>query len=248
MTTHRPNGGLSTADLDRIRETLAGGRRAKVVFTASAGQIAGQTGHVVALADPEVTEEWLVVRFGHDELPFSPADLALAPRGRGSPSRGRDNGSPSRGNNGEPSAPAPPPRKETSMPTTSRPAPAAPSGPDQAPAADSGSGGKQSPRPAKKATRPARTKPPAALTVTLAYQDGEWTVAAHQGSKVLAKPYLVKPAEALKLVGMVDVPGVQEAVEQVVAAERAEAEQRAEALRAQLAQVEAQLAELRHVR
>jgi hypothetical protein len=238
MPAHRHvNGGLSTADLDRIRDTLAGGRRPKVVFTASAGQIVGQTGQVVALADPEVTEEWLVVRFGHDELPFSPTDLALPPRGRGT---------------GQPPAPAPAARKETSMPTTSRPAPAAPAAapPDQAPAKRAATAATQSTpeRPAKKATRSARGKAPAALTVTLAYLDGEWTVAAHQGSKVLAKPYLVKPAEAIKLVGMVDVPGVQEAVEQVVAAERAEAEQRAEALRAQLAQVEAQLAELRHVR
>jgi F0F1-type ATP synthase membrane subunit b/b' len=44
------------------------------------------------------------------------------------------------------------------------------------------------------------------------------------------------------------VPGVKEAVEQLVAAERAEAEQRAEQLRAQLAEVEAHLAELREVR
>ena len=83
------------------------------------------------------------------------------------------------------------------------------------------------------------------MTVTLAYEDGEWTVAAHQGSKTLAKPYVVRAADALKMVGMLDVPGVHDAVEAIVAAELAEAAQRAERLRNELAEVEARLAELR---
>ena len=72
--------GLSTVDLEQIRDTLAAGRKPKVVFTEQAGQIAGQLGQVVALTDPELSDEWVVVRFGRDELPFSPADLALAPK------------------------------------------------------------------------------------------------------------------------------------------------------------------------
>jgi hypothetical protein len=96
----------------------------------------------------------------------------------------------------------------------------------------------------RKATRPVKAKPAPALTVTLAYGEGEWTVAASQGSKVLAKPYVVRPAEALRMVSLVDVPGVQEAVEHILAAERAEAEQQAQRLRAELAEVEARLAEL----
>ncbi|NHW87313.1 DUF5320 domain-containing protein, partial [Escherichia coli] len=64
-------------------------------------------------------------------------------------------------------------------------------------------------------------------------------------SKVLAKPYVLKPAEALRMVALVDVPGVQEAVEQILSAERSEAEQQAEKLRAELAEIEARLAELR---
>ena len=80
--------------------------------------------------------------------------------------------------------------------------------------------------------------------MTLAYAGGEWTVAATQGAKSLAKPYLVKPAEALRMVSLVDVPGVHEAVEQILSAERVEAEQQAERLRAELAEIEARLAEL----
>src|SRR5215470_16062200 len=73
--------GLSPADLDGIRESLAAGRRPKVVFTESAGQIAGQAGQVVRVGDPDGTEEFVTVRFGKDELPFSPADLTIPPRG-----------------------------------------------------------------------------------------------------------------------------------------------------------------------
>ena len=55
---------------------------------------------------------------------------------------------------------------------------------------------------------------------------------------------MIKPAEALKMVALLDVPGVQEAVEQIVSAERAVAQEQAERLRHQLAEVEAKLAEL----
>jgi hypothetical protein len=83
--------------------------------------------------------------------------------------------------------------------------------------------------------------------VTLSYSEGEWTVGATQGTKALAKPYVIKPAEALKMVGLLDVPGVHEAVEQIVSAERSAAREHAERLRSQLAEVEAKLAELGEV-
>ena len=43
--------GLSPADLTGIREALAAGKRPRVVFTARAGQMAGNAGHVVELSD-----------------------------------------------------------------------------------------------------------------------------------------------------------------------------------------------------
>jgi hypothetical protein len=109
------------------------------------------------------------------------------------------------------------------------------------PAPDPGPASVPAPR---KAVRPAKAKGPAGLTVTLAYADGEWTVAAAQGAKALAKPYVIRPAEALRMVSLIDVPGVREAVEQIMAVERAEAEQQADRLRAELAEIEARLAEL----
>jgi hypothetical protein len=219
--------GLSTEELEAIREGLAAGRRPRVVFTASAGQIAGQVGQVVALTDPAVSDEWVVVRFGRDELPFSPADLEVAPKGpvkKAAP----------------PVVDEPPARPAPEF-VIDKPAPAPRAeAPSPAPATD------EVVKPAKRAAaRPVKPKGPAGLTVTLAYADGEWTVAAQQGAKALAKPYVVRPVEALRMVSLVDVPGVQEAVEQIMAVERADAEAQAERLRAELAEIEARLAELR---
>ncbi|MDG4787046.1 hypothetical protein O7626_14080 [Micromonospora sp. WMMD1102] len=226
--------GLSTEELQQIRDALAGGRKPKVVFTEAAGQIAGQLGQVVELTDPEVSEEWVVVRFGRDELPFSPTDLAIAPKGatgRRAPARSEP----------EPVAepefkivrePVPVPRKEAAVTAVDTP-PASPAG------------GEGEPKPVRRAAKATKPKGPAGLTVTLTYADGEWTLAAAQGTKSLAKPYMIKPAEALKMIALIDVPGVHEAVEQIMAVERREAEQQAEKLRAELAEIEARLAELR---
>ena len=236
--------GLSTQDLETIRDGLAAGRKPKVVFTEAAGQIAGQSGQVIELTDPELSDDWVVVRFGRDELPFSPADLMIAPKGAAA----RKSAPPAAAEPAEPPAPefkvirerpVPASRQEKNVSETSTVESAAVSS-QSGPAADG------EPKPARKAAaKGAKAKPPAGLTVTLAYTDGEWTVAAQQGTKALAKPYLIKPSDALKMVGLLDVPGVHEAVEQILAAERAEAEQQAERLRSELAEIEAKLEELR---
>jgi hypothetical protein len=80
--------------------------------------------------------------------------------------------------------------------------------------------------------------------VTLTYAEREWTIAATQGSRSLAKPYVIRPAEALRMVALIDVPGVHDAVESIIAAERTEAEHRALRLREELAEIESRLAEL----
>jgi hypothetical protein len=249
--------GLSTVDLEQIRDTLAAGRKPKVVFTEQAGQIAGQLGQVIALTDPELSDEWVVVRFGRDELPFSPADLAIAPktapakRAPAVPAPREESPVPAPSVTAEPSSDTPaasdspaaaPPAAASSSPSEpTASAAATPAGAEAAkPDVEPRSAGRP---PAKKAAPKAKT--PAGLTVTLAYADGEWTVAANQGAKPLAKPYVIKAGEALKMVAMLDVPGVHEAVEEIVSAARAEAETQAERLRAELAEIEARLAELR---
>lgn len=218
--------GLSTDELQAIRDGLAAGRRPRVMFTESAGQIAGQVGQVIELTDPVESEEWVVVRFGRDELPFSPSDLQVAPKGPVKKAAAPAQAAP----------PRPEPEFVIDKPVPPPPAPAAP------PAAEAPA---PAPAPRKAQARPPKPKAPPGLTVTLAYTDGEWTIAANQGTKALAKPYVVKPSEAMRMVSLVDVPGVQEAVEQIVSAERAEAEQQADRLRSELAEIEARLAELR---
>ncbi|MBF5033854.1 MULTISPECIES: hypothetical protein [unclassified Micromonospora] len=225
--------GLSTDEVQGIREALAAGRKPRVVFTEAAGQMAGQLGQVVELTDPAASEEFVVVRFGRDELPFSPADVAIAPKGAGRRPAAEAKPEPEQ-------PPAAPPEPEFVLDTPRVPAPRREEPKAEQPAAE--------PKPAKRAVKAAKPKTPPGLTVTLAYAEGEWTVAAQQGTKALARPYVVKPAEALRMVALVDVPGVQEAVEQILAAERAEAEQQAEKLRAELAEIEARLAELREAR
>ncbi|MFI5834123.1 hypothetical protein ACIA5A_10650 [Micromonospora sp. NPDC051300] len=226
--------GLSTDEVQQIRESLAAGRKPRVVFTEAAGQMAGQLGQVVELTDPAASEEFVVVRFGRDELPFSPADVAVAPRGAGR--------KPAVEAKPEPAPPSVPavPEPEFVLDTPRVPAPRREEPKVEQQQVEA--------KPAKRAVKAAKPKSPAGLTVTLAYAEGEWTVAAQQGTKALARPYVVKPAEALRMVALVDVPGVQEAVEQILAAERAEAEQQAEKLRAELAEIEARLAELREAR
>lgn len=204
--------GLSPGDLAGIRDSLAAGRRPRVVFTARAGQMAGNAGHVVELADPTGSDEWIVVRFGQDELPFSPADLAVsgrrkatlaelatAPAVRPQPARVA-------------SVPAPPQprptarREETTVPGRRTPTqPEAVAAPIQTAAAQKAPGPK-----APREPRPVKT--PAPLVVTLTYADQRWTVAAQHGSKSLAKPYAIAPTEALRMVSLVQVPGVHDAI------------------------------------
>ncbi len=229
--------GLSAEELEQFRDQLAAGRKPRVQFTESAGQISGQIGQVVALTDPAESDEWVVVKFGRDELPFSPVDLRVAPKGVVA----------------KKPVPAPEPEPDPVLsgpeflidkPVPPKPAPVQRKSEEDEVAAKTAKDGAEATTARKPAARPAKPKPGPTLTVTLAYADSEWTIAANQGAKVLAKPYVVRPAEALKIVSLVDMPGVQEAVDQIMTAERAEAETQAQRLRAELAEVEARLAEL----
>ncbi|BCJ30509.1 hypothetical protein [Actinocatenispora sera] len=231
--------GLSVDDIETLRSAVSSGRRPKVVFTAAAGQIAGQTGQVTAVGDPAGADEFISVRFGRDKLEFAPGDLQLpgkAPRRPAKPA-------------GKPAAATPAPASDASRPaaaSTAKPAATAtvttpqPAAPAAKPAADT------EPRPAaaRPAARRGKAKGPAELSVTLTWQDGDWSVQAQRGSRVLAKPTPVRAADALRMVEMLDAPAVSDAVGEIVAAARDAAAERAEQLRRELAEVEARLAEL----
>jgi hypothetical protein len=240
--------GLSGTDVTFIRDMLASGRKPKVVFTEAAGQVVGKTGQVIELTDPKASEEWIVVRFGRDELPFAPTDLAIPPK---SPPAKRadvkaeapapplllnERPAPPASTKATASSPVPTPREESRMPVPSATTPTNGAEPNP----NGGSNGASGAKPAKAV----KAKPLPSLTVTLAYTDREWTITASQGTKVLAKPYLIKPTEALRMVALIDVPGVHEAVESIIESERSEAEGKALRLREELAEIENRLAEL----
>jgi hypothetical protein len=245
--------GLSPAELAGIKDSLAAGKRPRVVFTARAGQMAGNAGHVVELTDPAGSEEWIVVRFGQDELPFSPADLTVAGRRQAAddlrvrPARVR--GHTTRVATVPASRPAP---VTTQRATTPRAiaqreearVPARRTTVAESPKQAESSKPTVAAPEVKPPRQPRPAKVPAPLVVTLTYSDQRWTVAAQHGSKSLTKPFPIAPADAMRIVALIEVPGVHDAIAGILAAERAAAETRAERLRAELAEIESRLAEL----
>jgi hypothetical protein len=80
------------------------------------------------------------------------------------------------------------------------------------------------------------------VAVTIGYADGEWTVEIGSGRRRLAGRQAIKPAEALDVVDLLEVPGLHEEVERTVAADQAYARQHAEELRGQLDELETRMA------
>ncbi|MGH8791872.1 MAG: hypothetical protein ACRDXX_04410 [Stackebrandtia sp.] len=238
---------LSPSDVAGLAETLQAGKHPTVVFTDKAGQIAGRTGKVTRLEEP-TEDDFVVVRFGNDELPFSTAELRVPARGELSrkpvkPKPAQDTPEPLSGppllDEGDNDTAR---KRQAKEPVTvnDQPAAAVPrqsSGDDApAPAADK-------PAAARKKSSP---KPKAApeFTVTLAWKDEEWTVQAAKGTKVVAKPVPLRPAAAVSMVQTLDSPAVAAVVEEIVEQQRLRVAEEAERLRRELDAAEARLAEL----
>ncbi|GAA1614557.1 MFS transporter [Catellatospora bangladeshensis] len=79
------------------------------------------------------------------------------------------------------------------------------------------------------------------LTVTLAYADGTWRLAAARGRTGLGPPRDLDAADALRTVAGLDLPEAYAAAEHIVTGDRDQARAEAERLRAQLAAAEARL-------
>ncbi|MEV6522037.1 hypothetical protein AB0M43_08870 [Longispora sp. NPDC051575] len=212
---------MSTEEVEGLRAVLESGKRPRVMFAPSAGQMAGQLGQVVRLDDPSDGPEFVTVRFGKDELGFSPADLLVPPKKMPAPR-----------------APEPEP-EVVAEPVLAGP-PLLPPAPKPTITTMETAAVEKVVAPRK----PAKVKAPAELTVTLTCQEGVWSVQAARGVKVVAKPTPVRAPDALAMVALLDAPAVREAVEDLVSAARAAAEEEADRLRRQLAEVEARLAEL----
>ncbi|WP_158630422.1 hypothetical protein [Glycomyces terrestris] len=226
---------LSSADIAHLESVLAQGKKPKVVFTDAAGQVAGRTGKVVAL-DPAGVDDFVHVAFGSDELSFSAAELRLPAPGEGArraaAPRQRTQAPAGPGLLPDDPEPTPKPvvseRKPVTEPETPKPAAAAV-------------------EPVKKkAARPraAAAKHPE-LTVTLTYEDGEWSVAATRGARTVVKGAKVAHPNALAMCQAAGSDEVAEVVSEVVEKIRSEAAEEAARLRRQLEEAEARLAELK---
>ncbi|GLZ79176.1 hypothetical protein Afil01_39830 [Actinorhabdospora filicis] len=240
--------GLSTSDLQVIEESLATGKNPKVVFTDAAGQIAGRIGKVMRLEEP-AEGEFVTVRFGNDELPFSVADIRL-------PERGELSRAPRKAAEPEPATAAPPKgaplleerhngvdngtnKRGHMMSDMDSAVPHQPNG-----EANTSPTASPSPAPAPRKKTAPKPKGGPELTVTLQFKDDEWTVAAAKGTKVVARAVPIKSSHAVEMVRSLESPAVAALVEEIVEQARASAAEEAERLRAQLAELEARLAEL----
>jgi hypothetical protein len=85
---------------------------------------------------------------------------------------------------------------------------------------------------------------PARLTVTLAYANGQWVVEVRRGRALLGSRHLVRSAEALNMLSVLDVPGVHDSVEKALAVDQTEASRQADRMRSELSELEAKLAGL----
>jgi arylamine N-acetyltransferase len=214
--------GLTEADVEALRARVTAGDKPRVVVrSASAAVAAGTRGSVVRVGDP-AESEYVVVRLGKDEVPFAPSELSLTGRA----ATATVGSAPAR-----PRRPAP-----TAAPTA---APASTPRPAREPAAAT------SARPATRAAKrvPRRTVPP--LVVTLRFRDGAWSVDAQRGARRLSKPSALRPGAVSAFAEHVDDEQVRAALVETVDSCRAVVEERAAALRAELADAEAALRDYR---
>ncbi|MGE5830921.1 MAG: hypothetical protein ACM30G_21535 [Micromonosporaceae bacterium] len=83
------------------------------------------------------------------------------------------------------------------------------------------------------------------LAVTLAYIEGEWLVEVRQGRAVLSSRHVVRPADALSMLAMLNVPALSHSVGSVLATDQAEASRQLDRVRLELAELEAKLTGLK---
>ncbi|HKD97928.1 MAG TPA: hypothetical protein VKB69_10045, partial [Micromonosporaceae bacterium] len=79
------------------------------------------------------------------------------------------------------------------------------------------------------------------IAVTLVYTDGAWTVEVEHKDGVKEGTHDVRPADALRAIDLLDVPGVREEVEKAITDDQARAEKEAQRLRDELGGVGAKL-------
>lgn len=260
-------------DVDDLRSRLDEGKIVRVAIARSAQFPTGSVGRVRRIGDPATDgEEFIHVELSlngaKDVLPFAPADLATPTRGataNGSATNGTaSNGTASNGSAGHSPPPAVTPSgpdriafRELIRPTDiggpvrpprpePEPAPASPSAAVPTPPAPARpkATGQSSVKPAAKSAAKRRSPAVAISIATTDADPPQWRIEAKVGSKVVLRQGSVPPARVWELVGMLGDHTLSRAVGAVLDEQRQAAQARADALAAELAQVQAELAGL----
>jgi hypothetical protein len=191
--------------------------------------------------------EFIVVRLGRDEVPFAPNELALSARGktatttaaRSAPAKKVTRAAAKKTTRAKAAAPAKAaPAKATpakATPAKAAPVKAAAAKPAPAKAAPARTGTRRSSKRSRRGQQ--------ALTVTLRFADGTWTVEAQRGSRRLARASALRPGAVKAFAEYVDEPAVRDAISEIVESGRTVAAERAAKLRAELEAAEASLRE-----
>lgn len=247
---------LSEDDVAALRTAVADGKKPRV--TLHGNQFGdGVRGQVLAVGDPATDgPEFITVRAKlagtMETLQFGPDELhtgsALA-RGSSPRSSGAQRSTPKVRN----PRPSPGGDPEPGRQPIAPPAPATTGTNGDAATDERAGGGQESrrprasrrpgPQPGATTTQPSRTtrrKQPA-VTITITSSGEQWTLSAARGGRSLQKPTPVSPGAVLGAARLFDVPALQQAVGEVVAAAKAEATERAGRLRQELAEVQSLL-------
>jgi hypothetical protein len=236
---------LTDDDVADLRSKVGAGEKPRVVVRAASAAVpSGTRGNVIRLGDPR-EGEFVVVRLGRDEVPFAPAELALPGRaGKAAATtatQARTSAAKSTARAG----------RGARTTTAAKAAPATPaargSGTRAAAAKSPAKSSGRSAKPSTVATgrrtgRSSRRSAPA-LSVTLRFTDGAWTVEAQRGARRLSRPTPLRPGAVKAFADHVDQPEVRDALTETVESCRAVVAERADKLRAELAAAEASLKE-----
>jgi hypothetical protein len=247
---------LTDADITLLKERLETGKRPRVMLLVdTALGAAGTSVPVVSFGDP-ADGEYISVRLRDDVVPFAPAELGMPKRGvRPAPADAALPASLPLDPPAEP-APAKPPAPPAAKPPASaadKPrlvaVPDAPAEPAPTPAAAPAPAAPAAPAkpaagpPAKSAGSGSRRPRAGSFAVTLRFTGDAWTYETTRGGKrSAARP--LNLAAVRGLADRVDDPALRRDLQEAVNLCRQQVQTRAQALRAELEQIEVELAEL----
>jgi hypothetical protein len=231
-------------DIEAVRRKLAEGKIVRVGISRSAQFPDGGTGRVRYVGDPAVDgEEFVQVELSlngtKDVLPFTPADLTPATRGRPPAATSTAAGSSAFPPHRPVSSPPVGPQAATadvgmSVPTT---------GPDNPNRVGPGSPAPVQPAvPRPKTVRGARRPPAVSISIATTDADpAQWRIEARVGARVVLRAGAVSPVRVWELVRLLDDDTLTRAVGAILDEQRRAAQARADQLSAELAQVRAEL-------